>query len=186
MTTKQTDQPGDNPPGVGGKPWLPGPLAARWGACSPREKRALLGMALVLGVALVVQAGWSLQEARSRLLRGVPRQAAEVVRMDAALESWRKLTRTPGAPSLDGAAQQREMNRRMAELAAKAGGRVNGQWSGQGSYRLTGSVPFDLWVAWLAEVQHELHLVPTQVKLVTEAGGWGPLEAELSDEAQGR
>ena len=148
---------------------------AFWTVRSGSEKRALSVMAAVIVLALLVQLLWSVEQSRQQLRRQLPSMAAEVENMRQKLGEWQLLAATtPPRPSVS-ATLQKDVNRRLAAL----GGGISGAWVGPGQLRLSGTVSFDAWVAWLGEMQQDFRLYVVRAQITPSGSGRVRLEADL-------
>jgi type II secretory pathway component PulM len=146
-----------------------------WAARSGSERRALSVMAAVVALALVTQLLWSVEQSRQQLRRQLPTMAAEAESMRQKLGEWQLLAAsTPPRPSVS-ATLQKEASRRLAAL----GGGVSAVWVGPGQLRLSGTVSFDTWVAWLGEMQQDFRLTVIRAQITPSGSGRVRLEADL-------
>lgn len=144
-----------------------GRLQAAWQARQPRERRALAGLAAVLVLLLLAQAGWSLEQGRQAAQRQVPRLAGEAERMRALAAEWQSLTAESATQEVRPEILRQSIDRQLAEL----GRQVAARWLADGELQLQGQVDFATWVRWSAAMQQQHRLVPERIRLVAGTAG---------------
>jgi len=153
-----------------------------WKARKASERRALVAMAVVVGLAVLAQILWTAEQSRQRLRRQLPLLAAQVETMRQSVAEWRRLE--SGGQTSSALSEQRraEAVRRLAAL----GGDISGAWLGPERWRLSGTVAFDAWVLWLGDMQQDFRLSVDRVQLTPLAPGLARIEAELTSETAGQ
>lgn len=152
-----------------------------WAARKPSERRALMAMAVVVGLAALAQLVWTAEQSRQRLRQQLPAFSAQVEAMRQNLAEWRRLESGGQASVALSDERRKEAERRLAAL----GGGVSGAWLGPTQWRLSGTVAFDAWVAWLGEMQQDFRLAVDQAQVTPVGPGLARIEADLRGELAG-
>jgi type II secretory pathway component PulM len=142
-------------------------LQAAWQARQPRERKALAGLAGVLALLLLAQAGWSLEQARQGVQRQVPRLAADAEKMRALADEWQLLSADSSALELRPEILRQSIDRQLGEL----GRQVTARWLAEGELQLQGQVDFATWTRWSATMQQQHRLVPERIRILPAATG---------------
>lgn len=127
---------------------------------TPAERRALGLLAWVLLLAIVVQAGWSLEQARRTQLRHLPQLAAQAEQV-AALDAALRQLAVSGSEPLRGDVLQTALSPRLSEL----GPQIAATWPAPGRLQLSGEAELAVWLRWTAAMQAEHRLVLERGKL---------------------
>ena len=145
-------------------------LRSWWQGRQPRERRFLTVLAAVVGCALLAQALWSAQAARSRLHRQLPqlRQQAELMQRQAG--EVRQLLAQPAAAAVAEGAPLLAAATAAARTASLALAPTQLQLEGPRQVRLRANVPFDRWLEWVALLQRDSRLRLLQCRVDTPAG----------------
>ncbi|MCX7177310.1 MAG: type II secretion system protein GspM [Proteobacteria bacterium] len=145
-------------------------LRSWWQGRQPRERRFLTVLAAVVGCALLAQALWSAQAARSRLHRQLPqlRQQAELMQRQAG--EVRQLLAQPAAAAVAEGAPLLAAATAAARTASLALAPTQLQLEGPRQVRLRANVPFDRWLEWVALLQRDSRLRLLQCRVDTPEG----------------
>jgi len=145
-------------------------LRTLWAARQPRERTFLIGLAIFVCIALLIQGLWSAHSARIRLHRQIPqlRQQAETLQRQAG--EVRQLLAQPASPaSQEGAALVTAASAaaRGASLTLTA---AQLQLEGPRQLHLRASLPFDAWLDWVAALQRDARLRLIRCRIDAAAG----------------
>lgn len=141
---------------------------------APRERRALVLLAWVVGIAALLQAAWSLETARRAHVRERPVATARAEQARVLADSWAALSTTP-VPAR-AADVRAEVQRRLAAL----GPRVVAEWNADGHLLLRGEVVLATWLEWVGRLQQEQRLVLRRCRIMP-TGERATLEAQFED-----
>lgn len=138
-------------------------LRQRWQAAAPRERRLLALAAALLGLLLALGLAESAAEQRQRLRRALPQTTAQLAQMQGWADEIVALRGQPAPPRQAGPAL-------LAALQAAARAEqldVDLQLAG-GVLQASGRGHFDAMLRWLAGVQRDYALRPTQLDIVRD------------------
>lgn len=141
---------------------------------APRERRALILLSGVLGIALLIQLAWSLETVRRTQIRERPAMTARAEQARILADAWTKLNATP--PPARAADMRADVQRRLSVL----GPRVNAEWGADGLLLLRGEVVVATWLEWVGRLQQEQRLVLRRCR-ITPAGERATIEAQFED-----
>ena len=149
-------------------------LRETYARLAPRERRALMLLAWVVGLALLLQTAWSLETTRRAYVGERAAATARAEQARALADTWSTLNTTPvPARASDVRA---EVQRRIAGL----GPRVNAEWTPEGHLLVRGEVVFSTWLEWVGRLQQEQRLVLRRGR-ITPAGERATVEAQFED-----
>lgn len=148
-------------------------LLLLWQAHAPRERRLLLAAVAVITAALLLQLLWSAHQAREKLRRQVPLLRTQLAVMERQAADWQRLQRQP----TPGALLAGDELEKFARASASALGNVSLHLTGERQLAIKGSIPFDQWIEWVAQLQGGQRLRLTRCEL-RPAGTPGRVEVD--------